>query len=59
MGRLNYHCFLLLQRYLLVFYPFQSSLLIFTQALSWLLLKVLEGIFIFGTTDTKKSYQIL
>ena len=29
----------------------------FTQALSWILLKVLEGIFIFGTTDTNKAYQ--
>ena len=37
---------------------FKSSLLIFTQALSWLLFKLLEGTFIFGDTDKNKAYQM-
>ena len=33
-------------------------LMVFTKALSWLLLKVFEGIFIFGAKYTNNAYQI-
>ena len=41
------------------FILFYRFLLIFVQSISLLLLKVLEGIFIFGTTYTNKAYKML